>query len=646
MTIDTVTQTATALGGPLRVAEYLRGREFPDTGFLVNILGFADAMAAPRLTNWSAEDAAVRVTVHLAGRLALIGPATRKGALGGPCHRCLARRWQTLRPNEERHVLEVLGSQIRSVGPNPYLTDYALDAIRDLCAALSSQATTVGDGVGAVYELAMDTLAVRQFPLIADPTCPACGIPRIDTAEAAVLTLTSRPKSAVDDFRLCSALDYDIDVDAYANPICGALGFGAFPAYESPTTAPVTGAMRMHGRFGYHEFFWSGHADRFDVSRRLAILEGIERHAGLQAFGLAEQTVDSYANLREHALDPRECGVYSDEYYRHTPFHQPFREDVALPWVWAYSFREQRPILVPEQLVYYGSGVLGGQETFVMECSNGCATGSCLEEALLFGMLELIERDAFLCAWYGKVPLPEIDPASCASTQTKIMIELMALYGYDVRLFDNRIDLPVPVVTAVAVRRDGGLGTLCFAAGASLDPEDAVRAALCEVASYVPEFDRRTTADLADAQAMAADFDRVLELRHHSLLYGLPEMAHHADFLLARSDAPGPMTEVYESWKAQRVRSLDLLDDVTFVRDTLLSHGFDVIVADQTSRQQHREGLRTTCVIVPGLLPIDFGWRRQRALHMPRTRTAAWRAGLLDHELNPGELNLAPHPFP
>ena len=60
------------------------------------------------------------------------------------------------------------------------------------------------------------------------------------------------------------------------------------------------------------------------------------------------------------------------------------------------------------------------------------------------------------------------------------------------RLFDNRIDLPMPVVTGVAVRRDGGLGTLCSRAGAGLDPEDAVRAALCEIASYVPDFDQRT----------------------------------------------------------------------------------------------------------------------------------------------------------
>jgi ribosomal protein S12 methylthiotransferase accessory factor len=54
-------------------------------------------------------------------------------------------------------------------------------------------------------------------------------------------------------------------------------------------------------------------------------------------------------------------------------------------------------------------------------------------------------------------------------------------------------------------------------------------------------------------------------------------------------------------------------------------------------------GLHTASVLVPGLLPIDFGWRRQRALVMPRLRAAvsgdAGSSGRL-------RCNPAPHPFP
>lgn len=80
--------------------------------------------------------------------------------------------------------------------------------------------------------------------------------------------------------------------------------------------------------------------------------------------------------------------------------------------------------------------------------------------------------------------------------------------------------------------------------------------------------------------------------------------------------------------------------------DAVTAAGFDVIVVDQTMPEQRELGLTTVSVIVPGLLPIDFGWTRQRALDMPRLRTALGAAGLRPGELTDAELNLAPHPFP
>ena len=55
----------------------------------------------------------------------------------------------------------------------------------------------------------------------------------------------------------------------------------------------------------------------------------------------------------------------------------------------------------------------------------------------------------------------------------------------------------------------------------------------------------------------------------------------------------------------------------------LADRGFDVIVVDQTRPEQRALGLATASVLVPGLLPIDFGWARQRAL---RHAAAAHRA--------------------
>ncbi len=50
--------------------------------------------------------------------------------------------------------------------------------------------------------------------------------------------------------------------------------------------------------------------------------------------------------------------------------------------------------------------------------------------------------------------------------------------------------------------------------------------------------------------------------------------------------------------------------------------------------------------IVPGLVPIDFGWTMQRALTMRRLRTVFQEVGWRDDELGTADLNMIPHPFP
>ena len=65
----------------------------------------------------------------------------------------------------------------------------------------------------------------------------------------------------------------------------------------------------------------------------------------------------------------------------------------------------------------------------MQESSNGCASGGSPEEAVYFGLMEVVERDAFLLAWYGQVPLTEIDPATSARPGTRHMVD---------RLFQER----------------------------------------------------------------------------------------------------------------------------------------------------------------------------------------------------------------
>ena len=566
------------------------------------------------------------LSVLLNGRIAIVGPFPPPRRSGVACSRCLARRWQLMCPTPRREAIES-GATTFAAGVPPFLTGFATTMLAALIAAGLEQ----GD-VGAyptVFAVDLATAAAGRTRLVADPDCPVCGDLRADTAGAAAVHLVSSPKRPGGGFRLRALADLDVPVDALANPVCGMAGAGAVPVLTLPTTASVNGGFAHRSDTSLYEIHWGGHANTFEASRLIGVLEGMERHAGVSPRGRRGPIRASLSELGAAALDPGDCGIYSDGFYAAEPVAQPFDPDRPIDWVWGYSLRDQRPVLVPLVLTYYHCAPRS--ERFVQGCSNGCASGSSLVEAVYFGLSEVLERDAFLLSWYTRRGLPEIDPATSIRPETRIMVDRLRMHGYRARFFDARCATPMPVVVATAERLDGGLGALCFGAGASLDPEDALAGALDEIATDALFLRQRTERDLPRLRAMAADFDLVQKLHDHPLLYGLPEMREYADFLLGPRRQPVPLAAL----RPPTEPSADLAEDVRRCVAALAADGLDVIVVNQTSPEQRGMGLHTVSVLVPGLLPIDFGWRRQRALTMPRLLAALT-----------GPPNPAPHPFP
>ena len=145
---------------------------------------------------------------------------------------------------------------------------------------------------------------------------------------------------------------------------------------------------------------------------------------------------------------------------------------------------------------------------------------------------------------------------------------------------------------------------------------------------------------------MAADFNKVQGLEDHTLVWGLPEMLPHARFLWENPRIT-PVAEAYAEWQANGPHNRDQADDIQYCIDRLGERGLkQVIVIDQTTREEETVGLHTACAIVPGLIPIDFGYDKRRYLSLPRTFTVPRIAGLRDRDLEPSDLNTAPHPFP
>lgn len=582
------------------------------------------------------------------GHLVFVGPVGNR-----PCEICLRSCWRQLRSHQFQDAFGT-DAAVSSGGSAVHFSGFGLDLLARVVEAVADKVTFVQgpEGVAApVRVVNLRTLTVRTVRLLPEPTCPGCAEMAWDTDIDPEIELVAVPKAPDSGPHMVPAADYDMPVEALANSVCGLVGSGVLCELESPTTASTSGSFTLRHGLELSQTYWGGHSLTYRDSLHIGLIEGLERFAGTRPRGRRTRIRGSLNALKAQGhsvVDPREAGLYSDAFHARYPQVLRFTADQDIEWVRGYSLRDQASILVPQALAYFS--VPDTRDRFVQECSNGCASGSTLTEAILHGLLELIERDAFLLAWNGRPELAEIDPRTSGSATTRALVNRLAMYGYRARFFDASMTLPVPVVIGVAERRDGRLGTLCFGSGAALDPETALRSALVEIATDAPNLSWRARRSLAELSTMSEDFEQVAALHDHSHLYALPRMARHADFLLRRQASSEAdlvsLSECYADAERFLRPAADLREDLQACVAAVVAAGFDVVVVDQTLGLQRRFGLHTVQVLVPGLLPIDFGWIRQRARHMSRMRTALRECGRRSDDMPPAGLNPAPHPFP
>ncbi|MBC3841188.1 hypothetical protein GXW82_15445 [Streptacidiphilus sp. 4-A2] len=200
---------------------------------------------------------------------------------------------------------------------------------------------------------------------------------------------------------------------------------------------------------------------------------------------------------------------------------------------------------MPESLAYYRVGRHRPQDhPFVSEISNGCALGGCVEEAALYGLLELAERDAFLLTWYAQMPAAAVDLYSARDRRLGLLADhIHRSTGYRVEVFDVTGAEGIPSFWAAAVdtRPESAPHrprVLC-SGGSGLDPERGIIGALHELVTAIEAYQLIYPQRHADAARMREDPELVRLMDDHALLYCDPLAARRLDFLLSPT---GPCT--------------------------------------------------------------------------------------------------------
>jgi ribosomal protein S12 methylthiotransferase accessory factor len=381
-----------------------------------------------------------------------------------------------------------------------------------------------------------------------------------------------------------------------------------------------------------------GRSLTYASSESIALLEAAERlvsatpHARRTVVHAAEQDLPEAVPLRT-------LGLHCPEFYDHRLFRfQPYDPAVATDWVWGWQMAAGRAVLLPEHVAYWNVDGwarprLGPR--FLYESSNGCASGSCLEEAVLYGLLEVAERDAFLLAWYGQRPLRPLAISDDEHRWIALMRATLDPLGYDLHLFDATTDIGVPCVLSLVVHREDVAPKAFFAAGAHPDPYRAAETAGAEATTNAvlrARYDvARRRAEEERARRLLDDLTEVHSLRDHTVLYTLPETAGWWRHLDPTREAV-TVSQAFGDWRARWLRP-DLAGTAWEIIKAFTNVGLDPIVVNLTPPEPYATGQYTVKVVVPGTVPMTFGHVHQRLIGLPRLASSPIPAPY-------------PHPFP
>lgn len=385
-----------------------------------------------------------------------------------------------------------------------------------------------------------------------------------------------------------------------------------------------------------------GGGESLEMALAATIGEAVERYCMLY-YDKSEMVLASYREVADDAVSPDLLRLYSREQVeRRGPDVRLdyFDEDTRIRWVWGYSLTEKRPRLVPATLVYLQYALGDDEKAPGRNASTGLAAGATLEEAILTGLFEVVERDAFTACWLHRKTGPRIrvdDPEIAETMRSAFYVDHPRV---DFRIFDITLDIPIPSVFAV-MRRPSEFGdVLCVSSVTRLSPREVLCKALREVGQGLPYL-RFLQHQLRDWQP-APDFSDLKTFDHHCTLYvKRPELVAEAIAFCDAVEEEVALSEIPDRSTGS------VLGDLETCIEMVRQAGYEVIVVDITTEDVAEVGLRVVRVLIPGLLPLhgnhSFPYLGVRRLHEIPARLG-WGPTALDPD-HQGPTPY-PHPFP
>lgn len=349
----------------------------------------------------------------------------------------------------------------------------------------------------------------------------------------------------------------------------------------------------------YHGFGLSMIPERAAIK---AIGESVERYCAVPPTRNA-LTFGTYASVNRicPAIKPEAFTLFSDEQYDDPamPFARP-SSSYPLHWVGGTSLVSGNPVLVPASFVFtpYDFEVPGypPDPRLAFPISTGLACGPTYAAAVYRGLLEIIERDAFMLSWRHERSMPLLELGKFNRPLTRRLRQAVGEIPVSCVVKLATVDIAVTVVLVMLNTTDGKFPLFAMGAGADFDPEQALILALEEALLCYCGLCRIESPYTVDERA---------ELEEGTNPVALHGLAHALDTSLR--DMRRCLEEPTEY--ADGVNRVQRAGNLGGLIQELNGMGHEAVAVDLTQPDIDDAGFKVVRVLVPGLQPLDVDKR-------------------------------------
>jgi ribosomal protein S12 methylthiotransferase accessory factor len=435
--------------------------------------------------------------VQPSGAFPLVGPVFNPG--NGPCWTCLFDRM--IRNREVKGFLERGSARAVAISPlarKPLGQGAIQFAALETAKAIASGFRTELNNHIISHDL-LGSNVVKHY-VAARPQCPTCGSKKLRDPRRAPKPIELGPGAKLimtsGGFRTVSSRATVARFRKHVSPLTGVvnklerievdlpMNTNYFAGHNFSGPALTVDALRAGLTGGSF-----GKGSTTEQAEASALMEAIERYSGIFQGDEIRMTRRFTDFPSGDAILPNDVQLFSDAQYRSPadepdeahPVPPPFDPLAKVEWSPVWSLRDQRFKFLPTSLLYF---FYGGPAALPAD-TNGCAAGNTLEEAIVQGFLELVERDAYAIWWYNRLRRPEVDLGHFNDSYVRDLQTQLADTGRRLWVLDVTSDLGVPTYVAILHWMQNGHENIEFGSGAHFDRRVALLRTLTELNQFL-----------------------------------------------------------------------------------------------------------------------------------------------------------------